>query len=67
MSEVTVKQLANDIGAPVERLLKQISDAGLAPRNELDVVSDVEKQTLLTFLKKSHGESEGEPQKITLK
>lgn len=67
MSEVTVKQLANDIGAPVERLLKQISDAGLAPRDEAGVVSDTEKQTLLTFLKKSHGESDGDPEKITLK
>jgi translation initiation factor IF-2 len=67
MSEVTVKQLANDIGAPVERLLKQISDAGLAPRDEAGVVSDTEKQVLLTFLKKSHGESEGDPEKITLK
>jgi translation initiation factor IF-2 len=67
MSEVTVKQLANDIGAPVERLLKQITDAGLSPRNEAGVVSDAEKQTLLNYLKKSHGESEGEPQKITLK
>lgn len=67
MSEVTVKQLANDIGAPVERLLKQISDAGLAPRDEAGVVSDTEKQTLLNFLKKSHGESNGDPEKITLK
>lgn len=67
MSEVTVKQLANDIGAPVDRLLKQISDAGLSPRDEMGVVSDTEKQTLLAFLKKSHGELEGEPQKITLK
>ena len=67
MSEVTVKQLANDIGAPVDRLLKQIIDAGLKSRDESGVVSDVEKQTLLDFLKKSHGETEGEPQKITLK
>lgn len=67
MSEVTVKQLANDIGAPVERLLKQISDAGLSSRNENDAVSDEEKKTLLSHLKRSHGESEDEPQKITLK
>ena len=67
MSEVTVKQLAKDIDAPVERLLKQITDAGLSARDESGVVSDVEKQTLLDFLKKSHGESEGEPQQITLK
>jgi translation initiation factor IF-2 len=67
MSEVTVKQLAIDIGAPVERLLKQISDAGLAVRDENGVVSDVEKQTLLAYLKKMHGETDAEPQKITLK
>lgn len=67
MSEVTVKQLAIDIGAPVERLIKQISAAGLTARDESGVVSDDEKQTLLAYLKKSHGESEGEPQKITLK
>ena len=67
MSEVTVKQLANDIGAPIDRLLKQISDAGLPARDEDAMIADEEKQTLLAYLKKSHGESEGEPRKITLK
>jgi translation initiation factor IF-2 len=67
MSEVTVKQLASDIGAPVERLLKQITDAGLTARSESSPVSDDEKQTLLSFLKKSHGEDDNEPKKITLK
>lgn len=67
MSEVTVKQLAKDIGAPVDRLLKQIADAGLPTRDEDAVVTDDEKQTLLTFLKKSHGEQNEEPKKITLK
>ena len=67
MSEVTVKQLAEDIGAPVERLLKQIEDAGLDKRGEADKVTDKEKKDLLAFLKKSHGEAESEPKKITLK
>jgi translation initiation factor IF-2 len=67
MSEVTVKQLAKDIGAPVDRLLKQIADAGLPARDEDAVVTDEEKQTLLSFLKKSHGEENDEPKKITLK
>ncbi len=66
MSEVTVKQLANDIGAPVERLLMQISEAGLSQLSENDAVSDEEKKTLLGHLKRSHGEDEGEPKKITL-
>jgi len=67
MSEVTVKQLAEDVGAPVERLLKQIEDAGLAQRSESDTVSDEEKKDLLAYLKRSHGEAEGEPKRITLK
>ncbi len=67
MAEVTVEQLAKDVGAPVERLLKQIEDAGLDQRNESDLVTDDEKQRLLAFLKESHGESSAEPKKITLK
>ncbi len=67
MSEVTVKQLAEDIGAPVERLLKQINDAGLKQRSESEMVSDEEKKELLLYLKRSHGEQEAEPKKITLK
>ena len=30
MSEVTVSQLASDVGTTVDRLLKQLSDAGIA-------------------------------------
>jgi len=67
MSEVTVKQLAEDIGAPVERLLNQIDKAGLSQRTENDLMSVDEKKQLLTHLKQSHGESDGEPKKITLK
>jgi len=67
MAEVTVEQLAKDVGAPVERLLKQIEHAGLEQRNLNDLVSDDEKQRLLAFLKESHGESSAEPKKITLK
>jgi translation initiation factor IF-2 len=67
MAEVTVKQLAEDVGAPVDRLLKQIVEAGLKARSEKDAVSSDEKQQLLTYLRKNHGDSEAEPQKITLK
>ncbi|WP_020407735.1 translation initiation factor IF-2 [Hahella ganghwensis] len=67
MAEVTVEQLARDVGAPVDRLLKQIEDAGLNQRSEKDLVTDDEKQQLLAFLKESHGESSAEPKKITLK
>lgn len=67
MAEVTVKQLAEDVGAPVDRLLKQIVEAGLKARSENDAVSSDEKQQLLAYLRKNHGDSEAEPQKITLK
>jgi translation initiation factor IF-2 len=67
MADVTVKQLAADIDAPVDRLLRQIVEAGLKARSEADSVTSDEKQQLLTYLRKNHGESEAEPQKITLK
>ncbi|MBD3657080.1 translation initiation factor IF-2 [Marinobacter sp.] len=67
MAEVTVKQLAADVGAPVDRLLRQIVEAGLKARSENDSVTSDEKQQLLAFLKKSHGEQDAEPRKITLK
>ena len=67
MADVTVKQLAADIDAPVDRLLRQIVEAGLKARSEADSVTSDEKQQLLTYLRKNHGESEAEPKKITLK
>ncbi|MDB6063052.1 MAG: translation initiation factor [Verrucomicrobiaceae bacterium] len=67
MAEVTVSQLAEVVGTPVERLLKQMQEAGLTHGQPNQLVSDEDKQTLLTFLKSSHGEEAGEPRKITLK
>ncbi len=67
MAEVTVSELAKSVGAPVDRLLKQMQEAGLSQKTEDALVSDEEKQTLLTYLKTSHGESSDGPKKITLK
>ena len=67
MAEVTVSQLAEVVGTPVERLLKQMQEAGLSHGEPNQLVSDEDKHTLLTFLKSSHGEDAGEPRKITLK
>ena len=66
MAEVTVNELAKSIGAPVERLLKQMNEAGLQHKSAEAKVSDDEKQRLLNFLKSSHGEAALEPKKITL-
>ncbi|HEY3699235.1 MAG TPA: translation initiation factor IF-2 [Spongiibacteraceae bacterium] len=67
MAEVTVSQLAEVVGTPVERLLKQMQEAGLSHSQPNQLVSDEDKHTLLTFLKSSHGEESDEPRKITLK
>ncbi|MGK0441643.1 MAG: translation initiation factor IF-2 [Pseudohongiellaceae bacterium] len=67
MAEVTVSQLADVVGAPADRLLGQMKQAGLTHTQADEIVSDDDKQTLLAFLKSSHGESTAEPKKITLK
>ncbi|MEH6566874.1 MAG: translation initiation factor IF-2 [Halopseudomonas sp.] len=67
MAEVTVKELAQVVGTPVERLLQQMREAGLPQTTPEQAVSDDEKQALLTFLKSAHGDSGSEPRKITLK
>ena len=69
MSEITVKQLAESVGAPVARLLTQMQEAGLPHSDINEMVSDEQKQVLLAHLKRSHGEStdSAEPKKITLK
>ncbi|EGG99856.1 Translation initiation factor 2 [gamma proteobacterium IMCC2047] len=43
-----------------------MGEAGLKHSSADDAVSNEEKQTLLEFLKRSHGESNGAPKKITL-
>jgi translation initiation factor IF-2 len=68
MAEVTVKELAQVVGTPLERLLQQMQEAGLPQTSADQRVSDEEKQALLAYLKNSHGgETAGEPRKITLK
>ena len=67
MAETTVKKLADIVGTPVDTLLKQMSEAGLPHGTAEDTVSDEQKQVLLSFLRKSHGSADAEPQKITLK
>ncbi len=67
MADVTVKQLADTVGTPVDRLLRQMQEAGLPHKTEDEVVTEVQKKTLLAFLQKSHGAAETGERKITLK
>ncbi|MFJ4374165.1 translation initiation factor IF-2 [Pseudomonas japonica] len=66
MTQVTVKELAQEVAAPVERLLQQMREAGLPHTDAGQLVSDSEKQALLTHLKSSHKAKVEEPRKITL-
>ena len=67
MAQVTVQQLAEVVGASVDRLLMQMKEAGLPHAAAEEAVSDEDKQTLLAHLKRSHGESTEAPKRITLK
>ena len=66
MTQVTVKELAQEVEAPVERLLQQMREAGLPHTDAGQVVTDNEKQALLAHLKSSHKAKVEEPRKITL-
>ncbi|EIJ43930.1 translation initiation factor IF-2 [Beggiatoa alba B18LD] len=79
MAEVTVKQFADVVGIPLERLLNQLGEAGLPTKNADDNINDREKLQLLTHLRQLHGKdvekpvaphssggNSSEPNKITL-
>jgi len=70
MAEVTVKQFADALGVPVDRLLTQLGDAGLKVASAEASINDEQKLQLLTHLRRSHGKDgaagSNEPRKITL-
>lgn len=51
MADVTVKQLAQIVGIPVERLLNQLQEAGLSFTDIEQPVSETQKRKLLNHLK----------------
>jgi translation initiation factor IF-2 len=72
MSEVTVGSLAKVLGMPTEKLLEQLSGAGMTFSGPDQVVSSTEKMKLLGFLRRTHGKDEkpaeaAAPKQITLK
>jgi len=70
MSDKTVRQLAEVVKIPLERLLEQLKEAGLSASTPDDFVNDDEKMKLLAHLRKRHGkgdgETEGAPRRVTL-
>ena len=68
MPDITIGEFANDVGVSVERIQEQLVEAGLPTKNAKDVITDVEKSELLSFLRKRHGKDSGDgPPKITLR
>jgi len=71
MSEVTVKQFAENVGIPVDRLMSQLEEAGSSIKSVDQAISDKEKVELLNYLRRTHGAAEvpaiAEPKKVTLK
>ncbi len=74
MSDVTIKQLAQVLGMPVDRLLTQLGEAGMKFSDQEQVISSTEKVKLLGFLRRTHGKGgvaaeveDSAPRQITLK
>ena len=66
MAEITVAELAKEIGTPVERLVGQLAESGVN-KSATDAISQDEKQALLDHLKKQHGDdTTAQPSKLTL-
>jgi len=70
MADAKISELAEVVGVSVDKLLSQIKEAGLSHTKADDLISNDDKNTLLQFLRRSHGDSEASvaaPKKITLK
>ncbi|MFT4925195.1 MAG: translation initiation factor IF-2 [Phenylobacterium sp.] len=66
MPDLTIDRLAKDIGTDVDRLIKQLSEAGIDKVAD-SMVSEEEKSKLLAHLNKAHGGSGAEPTRMSLK
>src|SRR5690554_4386030 len=66
MTQVTVKELAKVVNTPVDSLLQQMKEAGLAHTSADQKVTENEKQKLLTFLEKGSSPKADKSKKITL-
>jgi translation initiation factor IF-2 len=68
MADVTVKQLAQVVGIPVERLLNQLQEAGLSFMDDQQTVSEEQKRILLNHLKGGLvRDTHATPERITLR
>ena len=72
MAEVSVREFSESVGTPIDRLLVQLNEAGLPHAAEADLLSDQDKERLLSYLRRVHGKDDdgvgrATRKKITLK
>ena len=72
MAEVSVREFSETVGTPIDRLLAQLNEAGLPHVAEADLLSDQDKEKLLSYLRRVHGKDDevagrSPRKKITLK
>ena len=72
MAEVSVREFSETVGTPIDRLLVQLGEAGLPHATEADLLSDGDKERLLSHLRRVRGKEEESAgrsprKKITLK
>ncbi|WP_019673209.1 translation initiation factor IF-2 [Psychrobacter lutiphocae] len=65
MADKTVKELADMVSKTVSAVQKQLTDAGLPARGEDDLVTELEQEQLVAYLKQAHGQKE--KRRISLK
>ncbi|MBF2718922.1 translation initiation factor IF-2 [Psychrobacter sp. NG254] len=65
MADKTVKELAEMVGKTTDAVKQQLVDAGLPARAEGDLVTELEQEKLVTYLKQSHGQQD--KRRISLK
>jgi translation initiation factor IF-2 len=70
--QTTIRKLADLVNTPVEKLIEQLSEAGMPFSDPDQVVTSTEKVKLLGFLRRTHGKADkpaadaAAPSKITL-
>ena len=74
MSDITIKQLAEQVKLPMDKLLAQLAEAGMNFSKPDQLISTTERMKLLGFLRRTHGKGEpaaeaadSAPRQITLK
>ncbi|GAB3682518.1 translation initiation factor IF-2 [Salinisphaera aquimarina] len=55
MAQTTVKQLASEVGIPVERLITRLAEAGITASTESDSINDDDKLKLLRHMRDAGG------------